>query len=133
METTVYGSYINKKSIHTVYSSLISFIFNIVICVITIPHFGVLGAALAGSISSIAAFTFRTILGQREYSSVDNILKTVIAIMIIFACAFLNYFITDFITRSITFFVLLIVTFIIYNDKVKYMFRYLREFLGKKV
>jgi O-antigen/teichoic acid export membrane protein len=117
-ETTVYGSYINKKSIHTVYASIISIICNVALAYILIPQLGLIGAALAVCISSIVVFSIRTILGQREYRSVDSIRDTVITFLLIVCTAFMDCYIESSSLKKCLFVFCLIFLFIIYKKNI---------------
>lgn len=115
-ETTVYGSYINKKSIHTVYASITSIICNVVLAFALIPKLGLIGAALAVCASSMVVFIIRTILGQREYCSMDSIRKTSIICLLIILVAFIYCYVSSSIIKNVSLILCLILIIVIYRS-----------------
>ncbi len=81
-ETTVYGNYIAKKPIFDTMGIALSFGCNLLLLVLTVPTFGLHGAALALAAANFAMFLFRTLTAQRFYKSINSPARTATALVI---------------------------------------------------
>ena len=87
-ETTVYGISIVKKPIHDTIGIALSVIFNVVLCIVLAPKFGLYGVCMALAGSNVIMFLYRTIVAQKFYVSMDSPKRTTLVILIMFAIVF---------------------------------------------
>jgi len=93
-ETTSYGISIAKKSRLMLFITFITILFNIMLTWILIPKFGILGVAIASSMSGLFFFSLQTYYGQKYYSSVQSIRKIIFTVLSIFTIAYVNLVLT---------------------------------------
>ena len=96
-EGTVYGISIARKPIFDTLGIALSFIANIILSIVLIGRFSLMGAAAALALSSFVMFAFRTLVAQRFYRTVENPVKTILALLMCnitacFGCIFANDF-----------------------------------------
>lgn len=94
-ETTVYGNAIARRPIFDTIGIGLAFAANIGFCVLLVPPFGLLGAAVALALANLVMFLFRTITAQRLYSSINNPYKTAVALVAAVALAAAGTYFTD--------------------------------------
>jgi len=76
--TTSQGIAISKKNHLDLFADVVSVVFNIIFCLLLIPAFELIGAALANAISAIALFLVSTYFGQKYYKTIFNLKKSII-------------------------------------------------------
>ena len=109
-ETTAYGISISKKTKLTFMISCISSFINLFLCVILIPKYKAVGAALSISISSIITYLLQTYYGQKYYSSILDKRKTFVETFITFFVCYLNLFLyKNILLRIIISFIIFII------------------------
>ncbi|MCZ2484742.1 lipopolysaccharide biosynthesis protein [Aquirufa antheringensis] len=91
-ETTSYGISIAKKSGILLIITISTILINLILTWILIPKFGILGAAIASSLSSLTFFISQTHIGQYYYSSVFSTSKVYFTVFVIFIIAFANFY-----------------------------------------
>ncbi len=94
-EGTVYGIQIARKPIFDTIGIGLSLVVNILLCIVLIPRLGILGAALALAISSFIMFTFRTVVAQRFYRTIEHPTKTLTALATCMITACFGYIFAD--------------------------------------
>ncbi|NMA06919.1 MAG: hypothetical protein GX928_04325 [Ruminococcaceae bacterium] len=94
-ETTVYGIEISKKTIYNTLGMLLSFISNILLCIIFIPTLGVVGAALSLTVSALIMFIFRTVVAQNLYRTIENPIKSVVSILLMAVLCIISFLFSD--------------------------------------
>jgi len=92
-ETTGLGINISKKTFWNLIIFSINITTNIVACLLLIPIFGVSGAAMASSISSILYLVIRTIVGEKYYKSIKSYRYLMYLLVILSSSALVNYFV----------------------------------------
>jgi O-antigen/teichoic acid export membrane protein len=92
-ETTGLGINISKKTFWNLIIFSINITTNIVACLLLIPIFGVSGAAIASSISSILYLVIRTIVGEKYYKSIKSYRYLMYLLVILSSSALVNYFV----------------------------------------
>ncbi len=83
-ETTVYGISIAKKPIHDTIGIGLSVIGNVAFCMILAPKFGLYGVCIALMLSNFVMFVYRTVVGQKFYSSIVSGKRTTVVITLLF-------------------------------------------------
>jgi len=131
-ETTCYGIYINKKTHLHIYCSLASFAFNTLFGLVLIPHYGILGAAIANAVGGIILFALRSFLGLREYNSVEKFYRTILAITILILASIINYYIHDILVRNGMILLLMALLIVIYHEIFSTMINLLKNKLTKR-
>ena len=91
-ETTQYGLSIKNKAHLITLISIIAFGVNIITGIILVPSVGIAGMAWGNAISGITAYVLLTILGQRYFSSIPNITRSILGICIIVGLSLSAYF-----------------------------------------
>ena len=79
-ETTVYGITIARRPIFDTIGIALSFFINIGALLLLATPLGLMGAAIALAVANFCMFLFRTVVAQRFYRSIENPLKTVVAL-----------------------------------------------------
>jgi O-antigen/teichoic acid export membrane protein len=119
-ETTSIGIAISKKSYWFSFISLIIVFINVLISLITINVIGLLGIAIASSVSGIAMLCLKTLIGNKYYK-IQEAKKNVIlaSIFFLFICLF-NYLFRDFVLlKYIVILGILLIVFVIYSQQTK--------------
>jgi len=91
-ETTGLGINISKKTFWNLIIFSINIAANIIACLFLIPIFGVSGAAMASSISSILYLLIRTIIGEKYYKSIKSYRYLLYLLLILSPSTLVNYF-----------------------------------------
>ncbi len=129
-ETMGLGIELSKKTYLKIPVYLANIIANIVACVLLIPRFGLLGAALANAIAAITMLLAKSLIGEYYYRCSDNYLKIVLLILLLCIGGIMNYIHHNLIvmySMASLFFVLLI-----YKNEVGSLFKYLIAYIPKK-
>ena len=82
-ETTDKGIAIAKKNHITLTAHVISVLINIVGCLVLIPKFGLMGAAVANLLAAIGLYILTTVWGQRYYKSISSTGKSIFGLIIL--------------------------------------------------
>ncbi len=120
-ETTVYGIAIAKKTYFDTIGMGLSVGINILLCFLLVPTTGMFGASLAGAVSGLAMFIFRTIVAQKFYKSVANLKKTAVSLSLMWVLVVVCFVLSDlqFVISLLA--VLLIAYYIlVYKNEFKY-------------
>lgn len=81
-ETTVHGNAIARRPVFDTIGIILGALINFGSCFLLVPHFGLIGAAVAIVIGNGMSFLLRTLTAQRLYKSIPYAGKTVVAILI---------------------------------------------------
>ncbi len=81
-ETTTYGNTIAKKPIFDTLGNALSILCNLLFCIVLIPLFSLIGAAVALVLANLAMYLFRTGFGQHFYKTVRYPLKSTLAVIL---------------------------------------------------
>ena len=132
-ETTVYGIEIAKRTYLNSLGSLICFAVNVLCCIIFIPGFQLVGAAMALAVSTAAMFIFRTAAAQRFYRTIPSYAKTSVSLIVITSLAVMSCFfdgeymlISGISAAAILFYI------IIYKKECVRLIKLFSEILGKR-
>ena len=82
-ETTDKGIALSKKNQISLMAHVISIVINILFGIVGAMKFGLIGVALANSISGLLLFVICTVYGQRYYKSIKSPLRSVVGISLI--------------------------------------------------
>lgn len=118
-ETLGIGVRISKKTFLNIPVYAINLVVNIGICLLLLPKIGVVGAALASAISSIAMLTVKSILGERTYRCSDNYFKVIVALLSLFITAMIHTFVYESMIRYIVYLVAFVVVVCCYTAELK--------------
>lgn len=129
-ETTGLGINISKKTYLNTFTFLVSVSVNIVVCMLTLPHLGVLGAAISSAVSALTMLMFRTYFGEKYYKSIKSYRPMMLALSLIIMMAIINVVFYDYLLIKFTCFIILILLLIILY---KTEFYYLKGFLIKNL
>ncbi len=121
-ETTGLGINISKKTYLSTVSVSISVFANILICMLALPHLGVLGAAIASAVSALIMLMLRTYFGEKYYKSIEGyrpmlIALTLISIMAIMNVIFYNYLLIKY----VCFIILILLLILLYKAEYYYL------------
>ncbi len=89
-ETTDMGITISKKTYWTTIVFLVSSVLNILLCLLLIPRFGMVGAAMASAGTAVVILFLRTAVGQRYYRVLPSWRYLYITVGLMGAAAFGN-------------------------------------------
>lgn len=94
-ETTGLGINISKKTFWELIIFSINIVMNISLCLVLIPIFGIVGAALSSAITSIISLFLRTIVGEKFYRSINSYKYIFYGIITILSASIANYVLYD--------------------------------------
>lgn len=118
-ETLGLGIELSKKTYLKLPVYCINIVVNIASCIILIPKFGVLGAAISNVLASLSMLIAKSIIGERFYKCSNNYFSLIIGMSLFLVVAVMNCFIKDFWIRSlISLFAVLILCFL-YQSTIK--------------
>jgi O-antigen/teichoic acid export membrane protein len=123
-ETLGFGIEISKKTILKIPVYLISIIINYILCIILLPRFGVVGAASATAVSSIAMLFTKALIGDRFYKCCDNYWKVTVAIIFLTTAGIVNIILFSSSFKYLIYAVLMVALNIIYKNEVKLLINY---------
>ena len=118
-ETLGIGIRLSKKTILNIPVYLSNLIVNIGLCALLLPRMGVVGAALASAVSSIAMLIVKAIFGECTYRCSDNYVKLAIALLTLFATAFIHTYVYECAIKYILYLIAIIITILCYTREVK--------------
>lgn len=107
-ETTGLGINISKKTYLNTITFLVTVSVNIIVCMLTLPHLGVLGAAIASAVSALIMLMLRTNFGEKYYKSIKSYRPMMLALSLIIMMAIINVVFYDYLLIKYTCFVILI-------------------------
>lgn len=90
-ETLGLGIELSKKTYLKLPVYIINVVVNIVSCLIFIPRFGILGAAIANALASLSMLVARASIGEYYYRCSDNYFKLVLSMVLLIVAGFFNY------------------------------------------
>lgn len=124
-ETTGLGIDISKRTYLNTATVLVSVSVNIVVCMLTLPHLGMLGAAIASAVSALILLMLRTYFGEKYYKSITNYRPMLFALSLIIMMATINVVLYDHLLIKYTCFVILMLLLILLYKTESH---YLKEF-----
>ena len=83
METTDKGLALAKKNHISLMDHALSVAANIFFCVILIPLFELMGAAIANAVSALLLYSLNTFYGQKYYKTITNTNKSIVGVILI--------------------------------------------------
>ncbi len=89
-DTTGVGITLAKKSYINIYIHVVVLLSNLVLCCVLIPLYDVIGASISSAISALILLILKTVIGQRQYRSVEKYWKLIIAVLLFVLVAVLN-------------------------------------------
>lgn len=132
-ETTGLGINIAKKSYLNLITTGISAFINFVICLLTLPVFGMIGAAVAVATSAFVMLIVKTLMGERYYSVIVNYKKTFSAPILFVFVAVISYQFFEFVLLKNILIIICLATLLwIYKKETLYLLKLLRNILNKK-
>ncbi len=81
-ETTVYGIAIARRPVFDTLGIGLSFGMNVLLCVLLVPRFELVGAAIALAGANLAMYLFRTVIAQKFYRTIRYPLKSAAALLL---------------------------------------------------
>lgn len=95
VDTVAYGISIKKKNEISLIIYLISTVTNVALCFTLVSKYGLDGIAIASMISAVVQMALMTYFGQKYYSSINNISRTLIHMLVLIISAVSFYFLYD--------------------------------------
>ncbi len=131
-ETLGIGIELSKRTYMKFPIYVVSVLINAVSCLILIPRFGIVGAALANAISSLTMLIMKSVIGEHYYRCSDNYIRLILCMTMFVAVAILsNIFTTGCFYILIAFFGVLLTT-LIYSKTVALLLENIKAFLIRK-
>ncbi len=132
-EGTVYGISIARRPIFDTIGIAMSSLGNIGLCILLVPRFGLLGAALALAAANGCMFLFRTLVGQHFYRTVRSPLKTLCGWAVCIAVCTMGCVLSgQFLLKGVLCLAALAVFVLIYRAEVLFGMDFIKSFLGKR-
>ena len=132
-EGTVYGISIARRPIFDTIGIAMSSLGNIGLCILLVPRFGLLGAALALAAANGCMFLFRTLVGQHFYRTVRSPLKTLCGWAVCIAVCTMGCVLSgQFLLKGVLCLAALAVFVLIYRAEVRFGVDFIKSFLGKR-
>lgn len=132
METTDKGLYIVKKTHIGLIDHFLSVATNIICCIILIPSFGLMGAAIANAISALLLYCLNTFWGQKYYKTINNVNKSLIGTVLVILVLIIPVVFFDI--KKIIIFVLFIdlIAILIYRNESVDLFQRFYKRIGNR-
>ncbi len=118
-ETLGIGIRLSKKTYLNIPVYIVNIVVNVIVCVLLLPKIGVLGAAIASSISSITMLVVKSILGEKYYRCSDNYTKLIIALIVLYITAFIHVFVYESTIKYILYLIAITLVCVCYIKEVK--------------
>lgn len=128
-ETLGLGIELSKKTYLKLPVYSVNIVVNVVSCVVLIPQFGLLGAAMANALASLSMLIVKTIIGERFYKCSNNYIKLIIGMSLLVAVAAVNYFYKGQWVGNLVSASVLLVLFFVYRVTVKELFSVVKHLL----
>ena len=116
-ETLGQGVELSGKTILKLPAYAINLLVNYLSCIIFIPMLGILGAAIASALASLSMLVTRAAIGERFYKCCSNYFKMILALLILVAAGFLNYYLHSFVYYFLI--IALLAVMIMYHKEIK--------------
>ena len=91
-ETLGLGIELSKKTYWKIPIYVINIVVNFVSCIVLIPRFGVLGAAMANALASLSMLMVKSVIGERFYRCSNTYYRLVLGMCLVLGNAFVNYY-----------------------------------------
>lgn len=98
-ETLGLGIELSKKTYMKLPVYVVSIVVNGLSCLLLIPKFGIVGAAIANAISSLTMLIIKSIIGEHYYRCSDNYAKLIICMALFIATAIFSSFFNNGIAK----------------------------------
>lgn len=115
-ETTQYGLSIKNKAHIITIIAIVALLFNIGTGVLLIPRIGISGMAWGNAISGIVGYILLTILGQKNFKSINNIARSIFGILIIIILSFCAFFFKNDMPIIIASIIAILLSMVLYHD-----------------
>lgn len=123
-ETTAYGITIAKKTQYQLIVFIVSTIVNLIFSYLLLKYFGIIGVAIALTLSAIVQVGLSSIIGQKYYKSIKDPRKTLVSIILIIILASSNCIFADrYLIELLIVFVLNAIAMFIYKKEMIELFR----------
>ena len=133
-ETTGLGIGISKKTYIHLFITSLTILINIGLCILLIPKFSLIGAALSSSISALARLFMFTLIGEKYYTCVNNPLKLCLGVGVLFTSAICNVlFFNVALIKYILITIFIFVTYLLYRTQANYILFFLRGLILQKL
>ncbi len=130
-ETLGLGIELSKKTYMKLPVYIISIIVNIVSCLLLIPHFGIVGAAMANAISSLTMLISKSIIGEHYYRCSDNYTKLILCMMLFVLTATISSYFNNGYIKIIIACIGIIITTCVYFKTVVLLLKKLNQIKNK--
>lgn len=130
-ETLGLGIELSKKTYLKLPVYFISILVNILACLILIPKYGIIGAAIANAISSLTMLLIKSLIGEHYYRCSDNYRNLILCMALFIATAFFSCFYNHGAAKIIFAVVCAVITSIAYKKTVRLLLENLRVVINK--
>lgn len=96
-ETLGLGIELSKKTYLKLPIYVINIVVNVLACMILIPQFGILGAAIASAMASLSMLVSRAVIGEHFYKCSDNYIKLIVSMILLIGTGLVNYHFHSFV------------------------------------
>lgn len=128
-ETLGLGIELSKKTYLKLPVYVVNILVNLAACLLLIPKFSILGAAMANALASLSMLITKTIIGERYYKCSDNYYRLVIGIILLIANAYINYCFNMGIVKVISSIIFLAAIILLYKKSVAILIDKAKELL----
>ena len=130
-ETLGIGIRISKKPTLNIPVYIINFVVNIGLCFILLPRIGVIGAAVASAVSSIAMLIAKSFFGERSYRCSDNYFKLAFALASLVSVSVIHVFVYESMIKYAVYLVGIAIVCIVYAKEIKTIFLLIGDLKNK--
>ncbi len=126
-ETLGLGIELSKKTYMKLPTYAVSIVVNVLSCLLLIPRFGIVGAAIANAISSLTMLIIKSIIGEHYYRCSDNYAKLIICMALFTITAVFSSFFNQGIVKMLVAVGGIVLTTIIYSKTVLLLLKNLEQ------
>lgn len=130
-ETLGLGIELSKKTYLKFPIYIVSIVVNITACLLLIPHFGIIGAAIANAISSLTMLLVKSIIGEHYYRCSDNYLRLIACLSLFVIIATISCLFNNGYIKVISACIGIIATVLVYLPTVKILFENINQIINK--
>lgn len=91
-ETLGLGIELSKKTYLKMPVYIVNITVNVLACLMLLPRYGILGAAIANAAASLSMMIAKAIIGERLYKCSDTYIRLIISMIMLITFGFINYF-----------------------------------------
>ncbi len=130
-ETLGLGIELSKKTYMKLPVYVVSILVNVGSCLLLIPRFGIVGAAMANAISSVTMLIIKSVIGEHYYRCSDNYTKLIVCMGLFVSTAVLSSYFNSGYIKIIISGIGIIITAIVYSKTILILLKNIVPIINK--